>query len=174
MAPARQENNKEAIFSASLLFEYRHRYQWQWQSTNLWFLTTTAGLPVQASPDCSSAFCTARIRRTAAYATRALLNFYKIHRLALCRQLPGDLALQQSLYLDGLRASKPLARIPASSVMFDEGGRYGDVISNTSFRIRPSKPYACFGVDTTYNANGTISNTGGDRYVGAHKNISTR
>ena len=34
------------------------------------------------------------------------------------------------------------------------------VISNESFR-----PYAIFGVDSTYNANGTISNTGGDHYV---------
>ena len=36
---------------------------------------------------------------------------------------------------------------------------------------RSTRPYACFGVDTTYNANGTISNTGGDHYVVLTKHL---
>ncbi len=95
--------NKESIFSATFSTNTAIDINGNGDRTNLWFLTNYSGYTGSTIPGLTLSIQYGNDQKNRRFMpTRALLNFYQDSiDSRYCGYFPGDMALQQSLYLDG-------------------------------------------------------------------------
>jgi hypothetical protein len=162
-----QKMNKEAIFWATYSeTNTAININGNGDRTNLWFLTNYSGFNPPSIPGLSLSIQYGNDQKNRRFMpTRALLNFYQDSIDSRYSASFQEIWLCNKAYTWTSADVKTWGKDPS---LVGHAMKIGDtamwiskhVISNKSFR-----PYAIFGVDSTYNANGTISNTGGDHYV---------
>jgi hypothetical protein len=171
-APAnRQANsnakfNKEAIFWATYSTNTAIDINGNGNRTNLWFLTNYSGYSAPTIPGLTISIQYGNDQKNRRFMpTRALLNFYNDaidSRYAASFQ---EIWLANKAYT---WTASDVARFGKDPSLIGHKTNIGDTamwISKHPIPNPSKRPYACFGVDSTYNADGTISNTEGDHYV---------
>ena len=159
--------NKEAIFWATYsLSNLSIDINGNADRTNLWFLTNYSGYTAPTIPGLALSILYGNDQKNRRFMpTRALLNFYQdsidsrysasFQEIWLCNKAYTWTAADVKTWGKDASLVGHVMKVGDTAMWISK-----HVISNESFR-----PYAIFGVDSTYNANGTISNTGGDHYV---------
>ena len=160
------KTNKEAIFWATFSTNTSIDINGNGDRTNLWFLTNYSGYSGTTIPGLTLSIAYGNDQKNRRFMpTRALLNFYNdtidsrynvsFQHVWLCNKAYTWTAADAKTW--GKDASIVGHKINIGDTAM--------VISKHPIPNRAFLPYACFGVDTTYNPNGTISSTGGDHYV---------
>lgn len=133
--------------------------------THMWFLTNYSGYNAPTIPGLGLSLLYGNDQKNRRFMpTRALLNFYNdtidsrfsasFQQVWLCN------ASYTWTLADAQKWGKD-ASIVGHKMNIGDTALF---ISKHTIANRAFEPYACFGVDSTYNADGTISNTGGDHY----------
>ncbi|MBS1660454.1 MAG: RagB/SusD family nutrient uptake outer membrane protein [Bacteroidetes bacterium] len=166
MASSTAKNNKEALFSATYSTNTAININGNGNRTNLWFLTNYSGFSGKTIPGLTISILYGNDQKNRRFMpTRALLNFYN-------DTIDGRYAASfQQVWLCNKAytwTATDAAAFGKDASIVGKAMKVGDtamVISKHPIPNPQLKPYACFGVDSTYNPNGSISNTEGDRYV---------
>ncbi|HEV2482708.1 MAG TPA: RagB/SusD family nutrient uptake outer membrane protein [Puia sp.] len=166
LANSNQKMNKEAIFWASFSTNTSIDINGNADRTHMWFLTNYSGYTGTSIPGLTLSIAYGNDQKNRRFMpTRALLNFYNDtidSRYAASFQ---QVWLCNKAYTWTSPDAKKWGK-DASIVGHKMNiGDTAMLISKHTIPNRAFLPYACFGVDSTYNGNGTISNTGGDHYV---------
>ncbi len=158
--------NKEAIFWATYSTNTAIDINGNGDRTNLWFLTNYSGYSGTTIPGLTLSIQYGNDQKNRRFMpTRALLNFYQDSIDSRYAASFQEIWLCNKAYTWTAADAKTWGKDPS---LVGHVMKIGDtamwiskhVITNKAFR-----PYAIFGVDSTYNADGTISNTGGDHYT---------
>jgi len=164
--------NKEAIFWATYSTNTAIDINGNGNRTNLWFLTNYSGYSGTAIPGLQLSIQYGNDQKNRRFMpTRALLNFYNDSIDSRYAGSFQEIWLCNKAYTWTASDVKTFGK---DASLVGHVMKVGDTAMWISKHVIPNKslrPYACFGVDTTYNANGTISNTGGDRYVVLTKHL---
>jgi starch-binding outer membrane protein, SusD/RagB family len=164
--------NKEAIFWATFSTNTAIDINGNGNRTNLWFLTNYSGYTGTTIPGLTLSIADGNDQKNRRFMpTRALLDFYNDSIDSRYSASFQEIWLCNKAYTWTAADVKTWGKDPS---LVGHAMKIGDtamwiskhVITNKSLR-----PYAIFGVDSTYNANGTISNTGGDHYVVLTKDL---
>ena len=160
------KNNKEALFTATYSSNTAIIINGNGNRTNLWFLTNYSGFSGKSIPGLTISIPYGNDQKNRRFMpTRALLNFYNDtidSRYAASFQ---QVWLCNKAYTWTASDAAAFGKDPS---VVGKAMKVGDTAMFVSKHPIPNpslRPYACFGVDSTYNPNGSISNTGGDRYV---------
>jgi hypothetical protein len=158
--------NKEAIFWATYSTNTAIDINGNGDRTNLWFLTNYSGYTGTTIPGLTLSIQYGNDQKNRRFMpTRAALDFYQDSidsRFA---------ATWQGLWLCNKAYTWTAADVKTwgkDASLVGHKMNVGDtamLISKYPIANKQFRPYACFGVDTTYNTNGTISNIGGDHYM---------
>jgi hypothetical protein len=160
------KTNKEAIFWATFSTNTAIDINGNGDRTNLWFLTNYSGYTGTTIPGLTLSIQYGNDQKNRRFMpTRAALEFYDDtidSRFAATWQ---GLWLCNKAYTWTANDVKTWGKDPSLVGHVMNIGDTAMLISKYSIPNKQFRAYACFGVDTTYNANGTISNTGGDHYM---------
>jgi len=160
------KSNKEAIFWASYSTNTAIDINGNGNRTNLWFLTNYSGYSGTTIPGLTISIPYGNDQKNRRFMpTRALLNFYNDTIDSRYSASFQEIWLCNKAYTWTAADVKTFGKDPSLVGHKMNVGDTAMYISKHSIPNRSLRPYACFGVDTTYNANGTISSTGGDHYV---------
>jgi len=158
--------NKEAIFWATFSTNTSIDINGNGDRTNLWFLTNYSGYSGTTIPGLTLSIQYGNDQKNRRFMpTRAALNFYNDTIDSRYAATWQQVWLCNKAYTWTAADAKTWGK---NSSIVGHKMNIGDTAMFISKYTIPNKanlPYACFGVDSTYNANGTISNTGGDHYV---------
>jgi len=158
--------NKEAIFWSTFSTNTAIDINGNADRTHMWFLTNYSGYSGTSIPGLTLSIQYGNDQKNRRFMpTRALLNFYNdsidsrynasFQQVWLCNKAYTWTASDANKW--GKNASIVGHKMNVGDTAL--------VISKHEIPNRASLPYACFGVDSTYNSDGTISSTGGDHYV---------
>ncbi|HEY4109179.1 RagB/SusD family nutrient uptake outer membrane protein [Puia sp.] len=160
------KSNKEAIFWATYSPNTAIDINGNGNRTNLWFLTNYSGYTGTSIPGLQISIQYGNDQKNRRFMpTRALLNFYNDTIDSRYSGSFQEIWLCNKAYTWTASDVKTFGKDPS---LVGHVMKVGDTAMYVSKHPIPNKslrPYACFGVDTTYNPNGSISSTGGDRYV---------
>jgi hypothetical protein len=166
LASSTTKNNLESIFSATYSTTTTIDINGNGNRTNLWFLTNYSGFSGTSIPGLTLSIQYGNDQKNRRFMpTRALLNFYNDTIDSRYAGSFQEIWLCNKAYTWTAADVKTFGKDPSLTGHVMKIGDTAMWISKHVIPNRSLKPYACFGVDTTYNANGTISNTGGDHYV---------
>jgi starch-binding outer membrane protein, SusD/RagB family len=158
--------NKEAIFWATYSTNTAIDINGNGNRTNLWFLTNYSGYSGTTIPGLQLSIQYGNDQKNRRFMpTRALLNFYNDAIDSRYNASFQEIWLCNKAYTWTASDVKTFGKDPS---LVGHVMKVGDTAMWISKHVIPNKslrPYAIYGVDTTYNANGTISSTGGDHYV---------
>jgi hypothetical protein len=158
--------NKEAIFWATYSTNTSIDINGNGNRTNLWFLTNYSGFSGTTIPGLQLSIQYGNDQKNRRFMpTRALLNFYTDSMDSRYAGSFQEIWLCNKAYTWTASDVKTFGKDPSLTGHVMKVGDTAMWISKHPIPNKALKPYACYGVDTTYNANGTISNTGGDHYV---------
>ena len=159
------KTNKEAIFWATYSTNTAIDINGNGDRTNLWFLTNYSGYSGTTIPGLTLSIQYGNDQKNRRFMpTRAALNFYNDSIDSRFAATWQTVWLCNKAYTWTAADAKTWGK---SAGIVGHAMKVGDtamVISNHTIPNRANLPYACFGIDSTYNADGTISNTGGDHY----------
>ncbi|HEY6899799.1 MAG TPA: RagB/SusD family nutrient uptake outer membrane protein [Puia sp.] len=160
------KNNKEALFTATYSSNTAIIINGNGNRTNLWFLTNYSGFSGKTIPGLTISIQYGNDQKNRRFMpTRALLNFYNDSIDSRYAASFQQVWLCNKAYTWTAADAAAFGKDPS---IVGKAMKVGDTAMFISKRSIPNpqlRPYACFGVDSTYNPNGSISNTGGDRYV---------
>lgn len=166
VANSSARNNKEAIFSATYSTNTAIDINGNGNRTNLWFLTNYSGYTGTTIPGLQLSIQYGNDQKNRRFMpTRSLLNFYNDTIDSRYAGSFQEIWLCNKAYTWTASDVKTFGKDPSLVGHVMKTGDTAMWISKHAIANKSLRPYACFGVDTTYNANGSISNTGGDRYV---------
>jgi hypothetical protein len=161
------KTNQEAIFWASYSYpNTAYNINGNGDRTNLWFLTNYSGYSAPTIPGLTLTIQYGNDQKNRRFMpTRAMLNYYND---TIDSRYAGSF---QQVWLCNKAytwTASDVARFGKDASLVGHKMNIGDtamVISKHSIPNPAFKAYACYGVDSTYNSNGTISNTEGDHYA---------
>jgi hypothetical protein len=134
--------------------------------TNLWFLTNYSGYSAPTIPGLTLSIQYGNDQKNRRFMpTRALLNFYNDSIDSRYAASFQEIWLCNKAYT---WTAADAARFGKDPSVVGHKMNVGDTamwISKHSIANPSKRPYACYSVDSTYNANGAISNTEGDHYI---------
>lgn len=160
------KTNKEAIFWATYSPNTAIDINGNGDRTNLWFLTNYSGYSGTTIPGLTLSIQYGNDQKNRRFMpTRALLNFYNDSIDSRYAGTWQEIWLCNKAYTWTANDVKTWGK---DASLVGQKMNIGDTamwISKHPIANKAFRPYACFGVDTTYNADGTISKTGGDHYV---------
>lgn len=158
--------NKEAIFWATYSTTTTLDINSNADRTHMWFLTNYSGYTGTAIPGLTLSLLYGNDQKNRRFMpTRAMLDFYNDtidSRFAASFQ---GLWLCNEAHTWTAADVKTWGKDPSLVGHVMNVGDTAMLISKYSIPDKAFRPYACFGVDTTYYASGNISNTGGDHYM---------
>jgi hypothetical protein len=163
---SKSKANKEAIFWSTFSTNTAIDINGNADRTHMWFLTNYSGYSGTSIPGLTLSIQYGNDQKNRRFMpTRALLNFYNDTIDSRYNASFQQVWLCNKAYTWTAADAKTWGK-DASIVGHKMNiGDTAMVISKHPIPNRAILPYACFGVDTTYNADGTISSTGGDHYV---------
>ena len=158
--------NKEAIFWATFSTNTAIDINGNADRTHMWFLTNYSGYSGTSIPGLTLSLQYGNDQKNRRFMpTRALLNFYNDTIDARYDASFQQVWLCNKAYTwtagDATKWGKNASIVGHKMNIGDTAM----LISKHRIPNRASLPYACFGVDSTYNADGTISSSGGDHYT---------
>lgn len=166
MASSTNKNNKEALFSATFSTNTAININGNGNRTNLWFLTNYSGFSGKAIPGLTISILYGNDQKNRRFMpTRALLNFYNDTIDARFAGSFQQVWLCNKAYTWTATDAAAFGKDPSIVGKAMKVGDTAMFISKHPIMNPQLRPYACFGVDSTYNPNGSISNTEGDRYL---------
>ena len=158
--------NQEAIFWASYSTTTSLDINANGDRTHMWFLTNYSGYTGTAIPGLTISLLYGNDQKNRRFMpTRAMLDFYNDtidSRFAASFQ---GLWLCNKAYTWTAADVKTWGKDPSLVGHVMNIGDTAMLISKYTIPNKAFRPYACFGVDTTYYASGNISSTGGDHYM---------
>src|SRR6185437_11404647 len=152
------KSNKEAIFWATYSPNTAIDINGNGDRTNLWFLTNYSGYSGTTIPGLTLSIQYGNDQKNRRFMpTRALLNFYNDSTDSRYNASFQQVWLCNKAYTwtasDANKCGKNASIVGHKMNVGDTAL----VISKHEIPNRASLPYACFGVDSTYNSDGTIS-----------------
>ena len=158
--------NKEAIFWATFSTNTAIDINGNADRTHMWFLTNYSGYTGTSIPGLTLSLQYGNDQKNRRFMpTRAMLNYYNDTIDSRYSGSFQQVWLCNKAYTWTTNDAKTFGKDPSIAGHKMNIGDTAMFISKHPIPNKAFRPYACFGVDTTYNANGTISNTGGDHYV---------